>query len=121
MDMKKTNEIPIFVSLIIVAVLFSYFNTAFGQTGFNDIDRMVDELKRLEILKVILDYQNESGEYNTTWLTNERIANEIFGWYKITDPQPEITEQVIIDKYKETINNPPPEPTIDERLDALFN
>jgi len=93
----------------------------FGQTGFNNIDRKLDELKRLEIRKVILDYQKETGDYNPTWLTNERIANEVFGWYESTDPQPKITQQVIIDKYKEIINNAPPEPTVDETLGALFN
>lgn len=108
-------------SAVILVVTLSIVPNVFGQTGFNHIDRMVDELKRLEILKVILEYQSETGDYNPTWLTNERIANEIFGWYKITDPQPKITEQVIIGKYKEIINNVPPEPTIDEKLDALFN
>lgn len=117
----------ILVFVLVVIIPFSIIPSIFGQgqAGFDRIKRLADELKNTArqsvILEVIDEYQKETGEYNISWLSIDQIINKIQQWYDTTEPKPEMTKEVIIDKYKEIINSPPPQSKLDERLDLLFN
>ena len=53
------------------------------------------------------------------------MADKIFDWYnQTTEPKPKITEQVLIDKYLEIVAQdpePPYRPTLDDKLNEVFN
>lgn len=116
----------VLVSLLVVITPFGVIPDVFGQRiNLDHIQSLADELintmQEGAILEVIDEYQKETGEYNISGLSIDHILNKIQQWYDTTEPKPEMTKEVIIDKYKEIINNPPPQPTLDERLDGLFN
>ena len=111
----------------IVLVLFYNIPSVFGQ-NFNDFERLkrlADEIKNTiqedAILDVLIEYQKETGEFNTSGLSIDQILNEIQQWYDTTEPKPKMTKEVIINKYLEIVANAPPPETIDDKLNRVFN